>query len=658
MRQALVHMGKKTTSLLFFLVFVPLLIPAQQNRYADSLIGLLKTKQADTVRAKLLNDLVWEVVYNNPSQAEGYGMEELSLSQKAHWEKGIFDSYTALGSISYLKSNLGAALDYHKKALEVSQRSHYLKGLMIANSNIGVVYKDLGNHLLETQYCLASLKTAETLRDSARMSAIYSNLGLAYQAQKSYEEAITYNRKALSIREKRHDTRGIAACYINIASALTDQTKFNEALDFQLKALALAAPLKDNYLLAKCYSNLGLTYKDLNKYEEALNSLKAGLMINEALGSKASQAALEINIGELYQKMGKNPEALSHFEKALKVAKEIGHKKWQMEAYAGLSNVYEKLNDPAKAHASYYQFAELRDSMANESYNKDIANMRVLYDTEKKESEITSLKQGEEIKSLQLLEQQTVLQERKFLLAASAVVIIALILAGYFYFSRQKINALQKQQEAVRQAEESERVRMAKDIHDDLGSGLSKIKFMTELVSSKSDNSPEIKTGIQSISETSTFLVENMRDLIWALNPENTKLENMIARIREYSTDYLGDFPIQLTINISESIPDMELSKEAHRNIFFIVKEVLQNIVKHALATQVNLSISLRDNQLKLMLTDNGKGYSTDLISPGEGLNNIRQRAGAIKGTVEMTSVKTGGTCVCLLVTFKAIEKA
>ena len=270
-------MGKKAFPLL--LLFLLSLLPAQSqnNRHTDSLVGLLQTTHTDTVRAKLLNELVWELIYTNPAQAENYAKEERELCEKAGFKRGLFDSYTALGSVRYVQSDLAAALEYHKQALACSRQNNYLKGLMIANSNIGVVYKDLGNHLLETHYCLAAMKTAETLGDSMRMSAIYSNLGLAYQGQKSYEQALAFNEKALAIREKRHDQRGIAACYINIASILTDQNKLSEAVDYQLKALTLATPLQDNYLLAKCYSNLGLSYKKLNQNELALQNLEKDL---------------------------------------------------------------------------------------------------------------------------------------------------------------------------------------------------------------------------------------------------------------------------------------------------------------------------------------------------------------------------------------------
>jgi len=199
---------------------------------------------------------------------------------------------------------------------------------------------------------------------------------------------------------------------------------------------------------------------------------------------------------------------------------------------------------------------------------------------------------------------------------------------------------------------------MAKDIHDDLGSGLSKIKFLTELVATKSANNPEITSNIKSISETATFLVENMRDLIWALNPENTKLQNLIARIREYSSDYLTDFPIELIINIKEEIPDREITKEAHRNIFFIVKECLQNVVKHAGASVVKLNIDLSDNAFKMSIIDNGKGFAENDNKRGNGLKNIKQRVAAVNGVINFGTMQEKGLSLNFIVPIKNIEKS
>src|SRR5690606_20909146 len=134
---------------------------------------------------------------------------------------------------------------------------------------------------------------------------------------------------------------------------------------------------------------------------------------------------------------------------------------------------------------------------------------------------------------------------------------------------------------------EQERLRIARDLHDDLGAGLSKIKLLSNVASSKSAYAP-IQKEIQALSATASDLVGNMRDMVWALNPENTTLDYLVARIREYAHEYLEDFPIDLVLNTPREIPMMNITKEANRNIFFAIKECLQNMVRHSEATAAN----------------------------------------------------------------------
>src|SRR5690606_20838920 len=107
-----------------------------------------------------------------------------------------------------------------------------------------------------------------------------------------------------------------------------------------------------------------------------------------------------------------------------------------------------------------------------------------------------------------------------------------------------------------------------------------------------------IGNDIRHIATVSKELVDNMRDLIWVLNPENTTLDNLIARLREYCADYLDGMEISCQLNFPNDIPDMRISRESHRNIFSTVKESINNCVKHAGATEIDITLTLADDNL------------------------------------------------------------
>ncbi|MGZ3899246.1 MAG: tetratricopeptide repeat-containing sensor histidine kinase [Bacteroidia bacterium] len=643
-------------SISIILLFVlSALIKAQDNHYTDSLTTILKTAKDDTVKTCLLNDLTWEFMYNDPERAINYSNTELALAKKLNFTRGVFDSYTALGNAHYIQGDYTNALSFHKKALAISEEKKYQKGLMIANSNIGTVYHDLGAYPLQLEYCLKALKIAEGMKDTVRLAAIYSNVGSTYRAQKNYDVALGYFNKTMAIHQKRKDERGIAGVYINVSSLLMDQQKYKEALIVLQKALLILEILKDNFQLAKCYSNIGQCYEKINDYSTALTYLKKGLEVNEKLGSSASLAGININTGIVYNKLHKGDEALKHFNTALSIAKETGHKKWQMESYLGMSYAYETQNNLKKAYESYYNYSQLRDSLVNEDYNKQIASMQVLQETERKESEINTLKQNALITTLELEQKNRALKTRNIIIAFTTLAFILFIIAIILFTRYQKIKSKQKQILEILQTEENERIRIAKDIHDDLGSGLSKIKFLSEIISSKASQIPEINSSIKAISETSVSLVENMRDLIWALNPENTSLQSLVARMREYASDYLHDFPIELNIDATENFGDKKITKEAHRNLFFIVKECLQNIVKHSNASMVTMKVDVSGESFNLTIKDNGKGLQETGNDKGNGLRNIKQRAEMIGATTELES--NGGMSITITVPIRNMEK-
>src|SRR5690606_13940286 len=152
---------------------------------------------------------------------------------------------------------------------------------------------------------------------------------------------------------------------------------------------------------------------------------------------------------------------------------------------------------------------------------------------------------------------------------------------------------------------------------------------------------PELLSGIDTIADTSMRLVENMHDLIWAMNPENTTVDSLVARIRVYHSDYLNNTGQTLSIRIPNNIPAEKINQEAHRNIFFIAKEALQNVVKHAQATQVEIALNFDNNYFSLRIADNGKGIAEE-NKQGNGLLNMKQRAAAIGASFKLSSTGNG----------------
>jgi signal transduction histidine kinase len=195
-----------------------------------------------------------------------------------------------------------------------------------------------------------------------------------------------------------------------------------------------------------------------------------------------------------------------------------------------------------------------------------------------------------------------------------------------------KNELLQKEIER-HQSVENERSRIAADMHDDLGSGLTRITYLSQLAKGKLTDE-----NLAKIKQTSIDLVENMSEIIWAMKEDNNTLEDLITYIKMFSADYLESNNIQLFISIPESYNSIVVIGDYRRNVFLSVKETLHNIVKHSKATNVNITIS-NQNNLLISIKDNGIGFEnkkSNSKTGGNGLNNIKNRIEKIGGQIEM----------------------
>lgn len=196
---------------------------------------------------------------------------------------------------------------------------------------------------------------------------------------------------------------------------------------------------------------------------------------------------------------------------------------------------------------------------------------------------------------------------------------------------------------------ERERVRISQDMHDEVGAGLTEIGILSELAKRVIQNPREAEVHMQRVSETSRETIASIGEIIWAINPKNDSLDDLVAYVRQYAARYLGATPIKLQFDIPETIPAFHLSAEARRNIFLVVKEAIHNIVKHSGATAVCIKVSFTQQCLEIQVHDSGKGFSAGELSRfGNGLRNMEKRMKDIGGTFEIASKPGLGTEVTL----------
>ena len=178
---------------------------------------------------------------------------------------------------------------------------------------------------------------------------------------------------------------------------------------------------------------------------------------------------------------------------------------------------------------------------------------------------------------------------------------------------------------AIIKAQQEERNRISADMHDDLGAGMTTIRLYSELAKTRLGDTkiPEI----EKISSSANELLNKMNAIIWSMSSSNDSLGNMVAYIRSYSLEYFENTGVTCKIHLPEDLPNIVVNGEIRRNVFLVVKESLNNILKHARATEVTITLERVPDGLKLFIHDNGTGIDFEKLRQfGNGLKNMKKR--------------------------------
>jgi ligand-binding sensor domain-containing protein/signal transduction histidine kinase len=235
----------------------------------------------------------------------------------------------------------------------------------------------------------------------------------------------------------------------------------------------------------------------------------------------------------------------------------------------------------------------------------------------------------------------------------SSAGIIALMVRNVTRRRMQRKFALLEQQNAV----ERERARIARDMHDELGAKLTHISFQGATATRNLGNPAAAQIQIEKMAKTARELVSSLDEIVWAVDPGNDSLENLASYIYRFASEFFENTPVQCQFSIPTQLPAARLATDVRHNVFLAVKEILNNTLKHAQATRIELTIAAADEGLTIVMADNGQGMvlsehpETDpLKRTGHGLTNVRQRLHTIGGAVALESNPGTGTKVSLTV--------
>jgi len=448
-----------------------------------------------------------------------------------------------------------------------------------------------------------------------------------------FELSTEYVRAARNIAEELGDDNLLYKSFILESNIYNNQNVPDSALHY----IALARKYvgnKDYYKLGTIENNLAILNIEKGSYHLAYNQFEKAEKNFISDGQVSTQDINQVLINKatcmLYM------ENLEICRKLMTKAYHLAEENDFRGQLSDLINLRIRYLAKKNKIEEIANLMEMNDALLHESIDSTVYDLSIKYNVQFKDSIISNQDEVIVMKEEALTEQSLIAKNRKRGLISLSIVFAVAALFFAMYSKNQKVqHQLSLSNEIIKkhQALQAERSRIAAEMHDDLGSGLTKIKFLSQRML-KNINDIEQKSKLTKIIDNSQSLVSNMSEIIWAMNSGFDSVESVVAYCRRYAKEYLTDHEIELVYENLMGSERNEFTGERRRHLFLVFKELLHNIVKHSEASLVKMQWQISGDEILLSISDNGVGIDQEEWDTGNGLNNMRQRISELNGTI------------------------
>ena len=578
----------------------------------------------------------------NFEKAETYIFNSLKIFEKLGKKSVVSDQYNLLAVTALRKNEYKKALDFNSRALIIQKEINYKNGMAVS----------------------------------------YQLFGQIYTEQRDFEKAITENKKASAIYTELNDTRQIAALNSSIGNLYRKKGDYVNSIPFYITSIVQNNKINNKRILASAYLSLSNAYLHLEKLVEAKQYLDSAEIIIEKTNNKVNRKTFYEFSSEYYYAINKPLKALEYFKKFneqkdsvlnidnLKVMDDLNvkYETEKKELKISLLNKTDSIkslqlaNQQIAINKNLYDISQqklaLADAdlqMADDSLQLSIKNGTILQnklDAAQKEERIKDLNKEKQIQALEVTRKN---------IAIVAILVFAVLIAllGYSFYKRRTLQqqafmqaTLAKQQEnatiEIIQAEEKERKRIAEDLHDGVGQLMTAAWLNLQAL----DEQMQPRDGSQYLLVNKTLLLvdescKEVRQVSHNMMPNALLRKGLVNAVREFTSQINTG---KLSINLQTEELQKPLESHVEAILYRVIQESVNNVVKHAQATQLDISINQEPDGIDVMIEDNGKGFDTTITraTDGIGLQNIISRIHYLKGTVEWNSSEGNGTLVAI----------
>lgn len=632
-----------------------------EKRKQAALNELQKYPRSDTHRVKALIKVLSTATFKKEREAVAPYLEEaFQICRSLDYKYGLAICLGAKGSFYKSASDYTNALAYYDSVLYVVGESNDLRMIearSLAFQRKGMIFQAQENYYPALNNFFNAIKYT---RDSVRILAIRVFITESYTSLNNFDKALEYARLNIDYIQRHPKYDMDASVYYSAINIFLEKNQL-DSVEFYLEKVAphINDPSKIQVRFGYFMKKGHIEFKR-QRYTAAFDFYKSGLIAAKEGGHSNSISTALYFLSAAALKLGNTEAAKAYALDNLALVDSTNTKAGRIEALVSLSKYYHATKDDAKAFETLQESVTLKDSLLAETNIRQINLLGAIYEHEMQQREIARLQTETDLRTAELKQKATL--NKLFLISIIGLLIVGCL--GFAYFKKsqqlirnkealhkQKINELEKDKhllsiDAMLKGQEEERNRIAKDLHDGLGSLLSGTKLSFLSVKEKVQLSPEARDQFEKSLRMLDNTIADLRKIAQNLLPE--------ALVKYGLPDALRDFcdTVYTTTGIKayfQQYGEMRtLESTATVFIFRIIQELVNNVVKHADATQVIVQLSFSEESVGITVEDNGKGIDEAylLTNRGAGINNVQYRVQYLNGKMDIDTYPGGGTSV------------
>lgn len=478
------------------------------------------------------------------------------------------------------------------------------------------------------------LSMAERVNDSLHTALCYTNIACLHNETEKMEFSEKFAKRAISILEKMHYPEELGNAYNALAVSYYQSYKDSSALHFYRKAIEQWSLSKDTLGLFSGYKNLGALSLETGDTAGGIAYLKHSIKYIRNADLADTKFSAYMTLGEALIYNNRTEEGKNYLREAGQYIPLLTGINKLDDYYYAWHYYYKKKKDFAEALTNFELYKKYADSISNQESTRQILELNVKYETEKKDNKI-------HLQELALAQER----EARFLLILSSTAGLAFLILLFIMYrqhQRRKTDKLLRAQEEknvreIFEAEQNERIRIARDLHDSIGQKLSVIKM---LLPEHNDN-PELKKISGYVDETA----REVRTISHNLIPEILNF-GLLKALEELTDQINQSHKIKVDFSSALDQTQLFLSKRTELSVYRIIQEILNNIIKHAQTQKVSLKLTVVDNFIQIFIADFGRGFEISNLEKSEGIGwkNIFARIKLINGNIDIHSDKNKGS--------------